>query len=180
MCIRDRRLVAALKARGTRPRLILTGPPDPHDAESMAYFRSLQAQRAELGVEEEMRFVFESGNQPDEPYIIDASVVGDLYRVSDLMFMPSHREGFAMPVLEAGLAGIPVVSTRVPAAVEIGGEDVITFDLDESPDRLAARILAWAEGSAVHRLRRRVRQRYTWRAIFQRDIEPLLRSRRDP
>ena len=55
------RVVAALKARGCRPRLVLTGPPDPHDAESMAYFRSLQALRGELGVEEEMRFVFESG-----------------------------------------------------------------------------------------------------------------------
>ena len=173
------RVVAALKARGCRPRLVLTGPPDPHDAESMAYFRSLQAQRGELGVEEEMRFVFESGSQPDEPYLISASVVGDLFRVSDLMFMPSHREGFAMPVLEAGLAGLPVVCTDVPAAVEIGGEDVILFDLDESPDRLAARLLAWAEGSAVYRLRRRVRQSYTWRAIFRRDIEPLLRGRED-
>ncbi|NIV33879.1 MAG: hypothetical protein GWN58_31850, partial [Anaerolineae bacterium] len=75
--------------------------PDPHDAASMAYFRSLQDLREELGVEEEMRFVFESGPDPDRGYIIDASVVGDLFRVSDLMFMPSHREGFAMPVLEA-------------------------------------------------------------------------------
>ena len=173
------RVVAALKARGCRPKLVLTGPPDPHDAESMAYFRSLQALRRELGVEEEMRFVFESGADPDEPYLVDAGVVGDLFRVSDLMFMPSHREGFAMPVLEAGLAGIPVVCTEVPAAVEIGGEDVILFDLDEAPDRLAERILAWAEGSAVHRLRRRVRQTYTWQAIFRRDIEPLLRSRED-
>ncbi len=173
------RVVASLKARGCRPRLVLTGPPDPHDVESMAYFRSLQALREELGVEEEMRFVFESGPDPDRGYIIDASVVGDLFRVSDLMFMPSHREGFAMPVLEAGLAGIPVVCTGVPAAVEIGGEDLLTFGLDEAPERLAARILAWAEGSPVHRLRRRVRQRYTWQAIFRRDIEALLHSRRD-
>ena len=137
--------------------LVLTGPPDPHDMGSMAYFRSLQALRGQLGVEKEMRFVFESGSNPGEPHLVDAGVVGDLFRVSDLMFLPSHREGFAMPVLEAGLVGIPVVCTEVPAAVEIGGEDVIGFDLDEAPDRLAARILAWAEGSPVHRLRRRVR-----------------------
>jgi glycosyltransferase involved in cell wall biosynthesis len=173
------RVVAALKARGCRPKLVLTGPPDPHDAESMAYFRSLRVLRQELGVEEEMRFVFESGSDPDEPYLIDAGTVGDLFRVSDLMFMPSHREGFAMPVLEAGLTGIPVVCTQVPAAVEIGGEDVIAFDLDETPDRLAERMLAWAEGSPVHRLRRRVRQNYTWQAIFRRDIEPLLPDRED-
>jgi glycosyltransferase involved in cell wall biosynthesis len=173
------RVVAALKARDCRSRLVLTGPPDPHDVESMSYFRSLQALRGELGLEEEMRFVFESGSEPDEPHLVDAGVVGDLFRVSDLMFMPSHREGFAMPVLEAGLAGIPVVCTRVPAAVEIGGEDVIVFNPDEAPDLLAARILAWAEGSPVHRLRRRVRQNFTWQAIFRRDIEPLLGSREE-
>ena len=54
-------VTAALKAQGLRPKLILTGPPDPHDPESMTYFRSLQDLRAQLGVEEEMRFVFESG-----------------------------------------------------------------------------------------------------------------------
>ena len=168
------RLVAALKARGCRLRLILTGPPDPHDAGSMAYFQSLQALRSELDVVDEMRFVFESGSDPAEPNFVGADVVGDLFRVSDLMFMPSHREGFAMPVLEAGLVGIPVVCTEVPAAVEIGGQDVILFDLEEEPDALAVRILAWTEESAVHRLRRRVRQGYTWQAIFRRDIEPLL------
>jgi glycosyltransferase involved in cell wall biosynthesis len=170
-------LVAALKARGCRPGLVLTGPPDPHDAESMAYFRSLQALRRDLGVEAEMRFVFESGSDPDQPYLIGSDVVGDLLRASDLMFMASHREGFGMPVLEAGLAGIPVVSTRVPAALEIGGQDLLLFDLEEDPDHLAGRILAWAEGSPVHRLRRRARQNYTWPAIFRRDIEPMLRGR---
>jgi len=105
--------------------------------------------------------------------------IGDLFRVSDLMFMPSHREGFAMPVLEAGLAGIPVVSTAVPAALEIGGEDVILFDEDQDPGQLAGRILTWAERSPVHRLRRRVRQSYTWPAIFHRYIEPLLRAQED-
>jgi glycosyltransferase involved in cell wall biosynthesis len=92
------------------------------------------------------------------------------------MFMPSHREGFAMPVLEAGLAGIPVVCTEVPAAVEIGGPDVLLFDKDDHPDDLAARILTQVQSDPVHRLRRRVRQNYTWQAILERDIEPLLRQ----
>jgi glycosyltransferase involved in cell wall biosynthesis len=166
--------VAALKDRGCRPKLILTGPPDPHDASSMAYFRELQTLRRDLGVDQEMRFIFEEGDDPAQGLIIDTDVVGDLFRVSDLMFMPSHREGFAMPVLEAGLVGMPVVSTAVPAAVEIGGEDVLLFDENEDPAGLAEQILAWAEGSRVHQLRRRVRQNYTWQAIFSREIKPLL------
>jgi glycosyltransferase involved in cell wall biosynthesis len=168
------RVLAALKAQGSQPKLVLTGPPDPHDEESMAYFRSLQALRDELDLRDEMHFVFEAGPDPDEPFTIDYPVVGDLFRVCDVMLMPSHREGFGMPVLEAGLAGMPVVSTDVPAAREIGSADVTLFDAGEPPEDVARQIHAWAKSSAVHQLRRRVRQRYTWRAIFERDIRPLL------
>jgi glycosyltransferase involved in cell wall biosynthesis len=167
-------VVAALKARGCRVKLVLTGPPDPHNADSMDYFRSLRALREELEVEEEMRFVFESGPDPDQHYTIDERVVGDLFRASDVVFMPSHREGFGMPVLEAGLAGLPVVCTDIPAAEEIGGEDVTVFGPDQDPAQLAELLLTRVEGSPVQRLRRRTRQRFTWDAIFQRDIRPLL------
>jgi mannosylglucosylglycerate synthase len=170
------RVVAALKARRTQVKLVLTGPPDPHDERSMEYFRSLQSLRQELGVEEEMRFVFESGPEGEEGYILDYPVVADLYRASDLLFMPSHREGFGMPVLEAGLLGIPVVSTPIPAAEEIGNKDVILFDRSAEPGEVADRILDWAQNSPVHRLRRRVRQNYTWQTIFRRRIEPLLQQ----
>jgi glycosyltransferase involved in cell wall biosynthesis len=167
-------VVAALKARGCHPKLILTGPPDPHDTQSMAYFQELQALRAQLGVENEVRFVFESGPDSDQPLTISDQVVGDLFRVSDVMFLPSHREGFGMPILEAGLLSVPVICTNVPAAEEIGGQDVTVFDATQEAAQTAEQILAWAEKSPQHRLRRRVRQRYTWDAIFQRDIQPLL------
>jgi len=170
------RVVSALKARGCRPKLVVTGPPDPHEEQSMAYFQSLRALRRQLGVEEEMRFVFESGPDPDQPFTIDAQVVGDLFRVSDLVFMPSHREGFGMPVLEAGLLGVPVMCTDVPAAEEIGGTNVILLKAYDDPVHVADQILAWARQSPVHRLRRQVRQDYTWHAIFHQYIKPLLES----
>ncbi|MBN1994061.1 MAG: glycosyltransferase family 4 protein [Anaerolineae bacterium] len=168
-------VVAALKERGSRPKLILTGPPDPHDAQSMAYFRSLQDLRKNLDVEQEMRFVFESGPDPGEAFYIDPPVVADLFRLSDIMFMPSHREGFGMPILEAGQVGLPVFcSATIPAAREIGAPDIITFEPTANPADVAAEILAWANHNPVHQLRRRVRQNYTWPAIFKRHIEPLL------
>jgi glycosyltransferase involved in cell wall biosynthesis len=168
--------LARLKARGCRARLVVTGPPDPHHKESMDYFRSLLDLRSRLELEDEARFVFTSGPDPGRPFFIDAQLVGELYRVSDLLFMPSHREGFGMPVVEAGLVGLPMVCTEVPAAQEIAGGEVMLFDPSEDQGHLTTRILEWAEHSPVHRLRRRVRQRYTWQAIFQRDIEPLLRD----
>ena len=169
-------LLAEMKARGIHPKLIHTGPPDPHSDQSMAYFRTLQTHRNELGLEDEMRFVFESGPDPDQPYQIDLKVVSDLYRVSDMMFMPSHREGFGMPVLEAGLIGIPAIcTTNVPAAVEIGGENVTIFDPERTnPAELASQIIAWMQTSSQFRFRQRIRQRYTWEAIFEKEIIPLL------
>ena len=168
-------VVAALKANGLKVKLILTGPPDPHDEKSMAYFHFLQKLRDDLGLNSEMRFVFESGPKADEPLHIGMDVIAGLYRVADLMFMPSHQEGFGMPVLEAGLLQMPVVASEaVPAAVEIGGEDVLRFGPDEPPQQLAQRIVDWAEDDKRVRLARRTRQSFTWQAIFQGDIEPLL------
>ncbi len=169
------RIVAVLKARGCRPRLVVTGPPDPHDGASQAYFQSLRELRARLQVEPDARFVFESGPNSDQPYFIHEALVAELFRVSDVLFMPSHREGFGLPILEAGLIGIPVVCTEdVPAAQEIGGEDVLRFKTTDSPESIADLIQAWVQHSPVHRLRRRIKQDYSWPAIFQRDIAPLL------
>ncbi len=95
-----------------------------------------------------------------------------------MLFMPSHREGFGMPVLEAGLAGLPVICTDVPAAREIAGEDVLLFRSDDRPESVANLILTWAERSPVHRLRRRVRQDYSWTAVFERNMIPLLNGER--
>ena len=171
------RVVAALKDRDKDVRLVLTGPPDPHDQQSMAYFRDLRALRRELDVENEFRFVAESGPDAGETFTIGMPVVADLFRASDMILMPSHREGFGMPVLEAGLLGKPIACTEMPAASEIGAEDVITIDPEGDPQQIAERILSRLEGSPVHRLRRRVRRGHTWRAIFERDIESLLRGR---
>ena len=168
------RVVASLRNRGCRPKLILTGPPDPHDVQSMDYFHSLQDLRQALDINSEMRFIFESGPHPDQPHTIDEQVIGELFRLCDVMFMPSFREGFGMPVLEAGLTGIPVVSTNVPAAEEIGNGDITLFNTDDDPDKVAELILEVVENSPIHHLKRRVRQNYTWEAIFRDQIEPLL------
>jgi glycosyltransferase involved in cell wall biosynthesis len=165
---------AALKERGIRPKLVVTGPPDPHDRANMEYFRDLLALRKKLEVDQQVRFVYESGSHPSEPFLIDMSVVAELLRVSDALFMPSHREGFGMPVLEAGLAGIPVFcADTVPAARELGGQDVIQFSPEAHPDQVAGLILKWMEDSPVLRLRRRIRQGLTWRSLFRCEILPL-------
>ena len=169
-------VIAALKQQGSRPRLLVTGPPDPHDAASLDYLHTLQELRRELDLEQEAHFVFECGPDPAMPFVIDYPVVSELLRSCDVMFMPSHREGFGMPVLEAGLLGRLVAGTAVPAALEIGGQEVLLFDEADEPAQVAGRILEWSESNSMQRLRRRVRQNYSWSAIFHKQIEPLLKG----
>jgi glycosyltransferase involved in cell wall biosynthesis len=174
------KVVRALKSLGAQVKLVLTGPPDPHDENSMRYFRSLQAQRGQLGVEAEMRFVFESGPEPGQGYLIGLDVVGDLYRLADVLFMPSRREGFGMPIVEAGFMGLAIVaSTAVPAAEEIAGDAAMLVDLEDPAEDVACRIWRLAQTDARLNLRRRIRQQLTWQAIFQRQIRPLLHGSGD-
>lgn len=168
------RVLAKIKSAGLTVRLVLTGPPDPHDEQSMAYFHQLQAMRSDLNLDEEMHFVFELSAGNDSGTTINLGVVGDLYRLSDAIFMPSHREGFGMPVLEAGLAGLHVFSTPVPASQEIGADRVQIFGFDETPEQVAGLILAWAQSDLTQQFRCEMRQKYTWQAIFKHDVLPLL------
>jgi glycosyltransferase involved in cell wall biosynthesis len=170
-------VVSELKKKGIKPKLVVTGPPDPHDPKSMNYYQSLRDLRDELGLDDEMRFIFEAGSDPDQPYYIDEQVVGDLYRISDVMFMPSHREGFGMPVLEAGLVGIPVMSREVPAAQELAEKEASIFSADADAKHVAALLARMVERSPTAQLRRRVRRQYTWQAIFEDAIQPLLQTR---
>lgn len=171
-------VVAALKKRGIRPKLIVTGPPDPHDKMNMQYFRNLSRLRKNLGVEQQVRFVYESGPTPSEPFIIDMEVVAELLRVSDALFMPSHREGFGMPILEAGLVGIPAFcANTVPAAREVAGQGLIRFSPEADPDQVASLIIKWMKHRSILHLRRHIRRDLTWHGIFQRDILPLLDHR---
>ncbi len=168
------KVVSNLKSAGIRPKLVVTGPPDPHDPTDLQYYQSLLNLRAQLNVDQEVRFVYESGPSEKEGYTIGLPVLRELFRACDALFMPSHREGFGMPVLEAGLVGMPVFTTSVPAAEEVGEGEVSLFSPDDPAASVAARLLSWLKSSPSQGLRRRVRQNYTWQAIFQQAILPLL------
>jgi len=90
--------------------------------------------------------------------------------------MPSHREGFGLPVLEGGLLGKAVFASPVPAVDQVGAESVHLIAPDESADHVAARMCEWAKQNAEHRLRRQVRQKFTWHAVFARKIQPLIQE----
>jgi glycosyltransferase involved in cell wall biosynthesis len=167
-------ILARLKSEGIQPKLVITGPPDPHDPADMEYYRSLLEVRRQLKVDDEACFVYESGPRSEQGYTIGLSIVRELYRVCDALFIPSHREGFGMPILEAGMIGMPIFSVDIPAAQEIGSGEVMCFSSNDPVEKVARMILAWASSSPTQILRQRVRRNFTWKSIFQHDMLPLL------
>lgn len=52
---------------------------------------------------------------------IDDETLAALYRRAVLMLLPSAREGFGLPLIEALACGTPVVASNVPVLREVGG-----------------------------------------------------------
>ncbi len=168
-------LVAVLKQARMDVRLIVTGPPDPHVEEIRDYVDDLRDLRRKLSVEEDAVFLYDGTEQYPSPFLIETSVVTELYRIADMVLMPSIREGFGMPVFEAAFLGKPVFATHIPATQELP-EFQHFIESGEPPESVARRIRQWAELDTTHVLRRTVRGGYTWSIIFKRKILPLVKE----
>jgi len=162
-------ILAVLRREYPQAKLIVTGPLGPHNPANVAYFEKLTTLRSSLGVEDSVHFLAEL----TESLLPDA-VISDFYHLADMLLMPSREEGFGIPVLEAGLAGLPAFCADIPPLRDLGGSFVNYFSLDDSPEHIAAHII---EELLVDRLfegRVQVRSRFSWQKIYQDQIVRLL------
>ncbi len=165
------KLVAEIKGRGKRIKWLITGAPDPHNPPSQVYFAWLKEFQQELGLKDDVIFLGEHLGKP-----VSFSLLRSLYSLADFLLLPSRQEGFGMPVLEGSLFRLPVVATEIAPFKAVGGEDVIYIGLDEDPARAAGRILSFLEQNPVYRLRRRTLKSFTWQAVFEKHIRPLVET----
>ena len=166
------RVLAVLRKQNPRAALVVTGPLGPHNPANIKYFERLTALRTELGLIESAHFLAELTDE----YLPDA-VIADFYRFVDALFMPSREEGFGIPILEAGLAGIPVFCSDIEPLRKLGGEQALYFSPDAEPEEVAALVVNHLDSLLSFKLRSRVRMRYTWEGIYTDMIAPLLESR---
>ncbi len=162
------RVVAAMRFAGRPAGLVVTGPVDPHHAAGNLYLHELRRLRAELGLDGVAWFLSDGEKPPGDV------VVSDLYRLADVVFLPSRDEGFGLPVLEAASARLPIVCTDLPALRELAGDDATYIGPDDDPAEVAARILGRLDGDPVARLAAAVRTGYRWDTIYRERIAPLL------
>ena len=66
-------------------------------------------------------------------YVSDAEKSA-LYANATCFVLPSHYEGFGMPLLEAMRYGLPVAASDIPVFHEVGGDAVEYFDKDDYRD----------------------------------------------
>ncbi len=170
------RVVAALREDWPAAALVVTGPPGPHNPANRAYLEELLRLRADLGLTQAVHFLYQHGPQ-GEPWHVPEAVVADLYRLADALLFPSRREGFGIPVLEAGLARLPAFVADIPELRAAGGPDVAArFAPDADPAAVAATIRRVLSADPLYRQRRRVVRTFRWARIVQHQVLPLLQE----
>jgi glycosyltransferase involved in cell wall biosynthesis len=105
-----------------------------------------------------------------------------LYNHAALLVMPSHDEGFGMPVLEAMAIGVPVVAADRGALPEVLGEAGLLVDPDDAEGLAAAmsRMLsepATSEHAIAHGLERA--RGFSWDATATAVVEAYQRAIED-
>jgi glycosyltransferase involved in cell wall biosynthesis len=166
-------IVAAMRHNGLSPLFVVTGPLGPHNVRSGEYLDELLSRRAEKGVENEVAFLaFEGG--PAGGLEVSDALMAELYWWADAMLLPSNQEGFGLPLLEAGLARLPVFCSDIPVLREVGGENAFYFQPGDDPTLIAHMISDKLSKLKVANHRRSVLSTYNWDNIFRSSFQPLL------
>ena len=163
--------LAKLRLKLPKAVLIITGPPGAHNPTNQVYLENLEELRSELGLVGAVHLLGEL-----VPEGLPGPTVAEFYRLADALLLTSREEGFGIPILEAGLSRMPVFCTDLPPLRALAEECATYFSPDENPIYIARLIAKKLTNDPSYQLRVRVRQEYTWDAIYRRMIAPLLES----
>ncbi len=106
-----RAFAAARSSLGSEVKLVLAGPADMR-------FIDVSEQAKKLGISDGL---IETGLVPHRD-------LPALYHSAECLFFPTLHEGFGLPVLEAMAAGVPVITSRRPAHMEVAGDAAMLVD----------------------------------------------------
>jgi glycosyltransferase involved in cell wall biosynthesis len=148
---------AELSPRMPGLRVVVTGPLGPHNADNRRYADQLLEQRSRLGLDDVVSFLFEQARS-DGKHPVRNKDVAELYRVSDVVLLPTEAEGFGLPLLEAALARVPVVCADLPVLREVGGAGPYTFPLGADGTQVARQVERALNQRSVRQRRRAIRR----------------------
>jgi len=121
---------------------------------------ALEAEAAELGVGERVKFV---------GYVSDGEMIS-LYRGAAAYVNPSLSEGFGLQGLEAMAQGTPVVAARASCLPEVYAEAAEYFEATDAGDQAAALTRVLEDKVLADRLRAAGHERakaFSWRRMAE-------------
>jgi glycosyltransferase involved in cell wall biosynthesis len=137
------RLAAHLRRLTKHPLVLITGAPSPHEPEVSSYLaEQLRELAATCGAGQSLRLIPDVIGGP-----VAHETIRDLMLLADLVFLPSLEEGYGMPVREALVLRVPVLSTDIPAFRGAGGEAASYFSPHADPADVAAQALEIARSA---------------------------------
>lgn len=151
--------IAAAELPGLK--LVVSGPLGPHSRANSDYWARLSELTRQLELTERVIFLHELG----DPHPVDDEMIAELYQLAAAVLLTSESEGFGLPVLEAGLARVPVVCSDLDVFREVAGEMAWTFPVDASAT-IVAEVLHLALSTKQAKLQSRIRERYDWHHVL--------------
>lgn len=156
-----------------KTKLIITGPPDLHNPDSHFYYNYLINLVNNLNLNNKIIFLYKF-RKNKRNIKIDNTIIRDLFLLCDMLLLPSKQEGFGIPILEAGLTNTPIACSKISSFKEIGKNNVLFFDINDPPDKIARNIIKYCNKNSTTRMFKDIIRNYLWDNIFKTKIEPLL------
>lgn len=167
-------IMAALSRQFPTSKLLITGPPGPHNPTNMAYLEELNTLRDQYHLEDKVLFLYELGATA-APLLLGPELVAKLYQLADGLLFTSRREGFGMPILEAALFSLPIFASRLPSIQDTAAGFAHLFDPKSPPEKIASKIQEFYHQHAPSQFKHKVLKNFTWQAILDNKLIPLLR-----
>jgi glycosyltransferase involved in cell wall biosynthesis len=158
--------IAALRNEGIDAGLLITGAPDPHHSPSAAYAEELATLRKQLKLEDHVWFL-------GEHIHVSAEALQAAYALADILWFPSHREGFGLPLLEAAVRRLPILASPLEPLREQAIPGAQWLPDPFSAAEAVRKIRKMLENEAIQARKSVFRQSH-WDHIYRRHIEPLL------
>uniref|UniRef100_UPI00403A16FD MSMEG_0565 family glycosyltransferase n=1 Tax=Variovorax sp. BK018 TaxID=3450241 RepID=UPI00403A16FD len=160
-----RLLSAFALLRGAHPQAQLVVAGGASLLDHSAYALRFRALMQELGFDDDpAQPVRLTGPLPDED-------IPSLYRLADVVAMPSLREGFGLVVLEALASGVPVVASRIAPFTEYLAEDDVSWADPSDAGAIADALrhaLSTRDAQRIARSASRLSGRFSWQASAER------------